>query len=312
MPGGFAIILCMPLVGFLLGHTDARRLLFFGLTLLSVALSHDEFRYFRSISARWLPPASFRRSALAFLFVPINTAAYAFLPPGKNNAASGLINLARNIGGSVGISFVTTMLARRAQVHQANLTHRLNTGKAQYQTMIAQHHAPARSRGSSAYRSGPPGLRLIAEHAQSASDHAGLRRQLLDAGRRSLRHDSVRLPDEESETGRPDGGTLRPYGLAHADQDHHRRTRVRQRRRDDRASTLAERLGWKLWDQELTAEIARVANVDALAAHRCDERVDPFFTASSRCMPAAVTNAPRQSATPMSSIPTAWWKCCTK
>ena len=74
---------------------------------------------------------------LAFLFVPINTAAYAFIPPGKNNAASGLINLARNIGGSVGISFVTTMLARRAQVHQNNLTARLNSGNGQFQAAIA-------------------------------------------------------------------------------------------------------------------------------------------------------------------------------
>ena len=54
---------------------------------------------------------------LAFLFVPINTAAYAYLPREKNNAASGLMNLARNIGGSVGISFVTTMLDRRTQKH---------------------------------------------------------------------------------------------------------------------------------------------------------------------------------------------------
>lgn len=43
------------------------------------------------------------------------------------------------------------------------------------------------------------------------------------------------------------------------------------------ARTLAERLGWKLWDEQLTAEIARVANVDAMAARRCDERVDPFL-----------------------------------
>jgi cytidylate kinase len=43
------------------------------------------------------------------------------------------------------------------------------------------------------------------------------------------------------------------------------------------AKSLAGRLGWKLWDEELTAEIARVANVDALAAKRCDERVDPFL-----------------------------------
>jgi len=41
--------------------------------------------------------------------VPINTAAYAFVPRNKNNAASGLINLARNVGGSVGISLVITI-----------------------------------------------------------------------------------------------------------------------------------------------------------------------------------------------------------
>jgi len=40
------------------------------------------------------------------------------------------------------------------------------------------------------------------------------------------------------------------------------------------AASLAERLGWKLWDQTLTAEIARLANVDPSAVRRCDERMD--------------------------------------
>ena len=43
------------------------------------------------------------------------------------------------------------------------------------------------------------------------------------------------------------------------------------------AQGLAARLGWKLWDTELTQEIARVANVDPKAALRCDERRDPFL-----------------------------------
>jgi cytidylate kinase len=43
------------------------------------------------------------------------------------------------------------------------------------------------------------------------------------------------------------------------------------------AQSLAERLGWKLWDQEITAEIARAANIDHREAQRCDERVDPFL-----------------------------------
>jgi cytidylate kinase len=42
------------------------------------------------------------------------------------------------------------------------------------------------------------------------------------------------------------------------------------------AHRLAERLGWKIWDEEITAEIARVAKVDPAAARRCDECVDPL------------------------------------
>jgi cytidylate kinase len=43
------------------------------------------------------------------------------------------------------------------------------------------------------------------------------------------------------------------------------------------AKALAARLGWKLWDEELSSEIARVANVDVKSAKSCDERVDPFL-----------------------------------
>jgi DHA2 family multidrug resistance protein len=72
-------------------------------------------------------------TGLAFLFVPINTAAYAYLPKDKNNAASGLINLARNMGGSIGISVVTTMLDRRSQFHQARLADNITRGNLQLQ-----------------------------------------------------------------------------------------------------------------------------------------------------------------------------------
>jgi len=58
---------------------------------------------------------------LAFLFVPINTLVYAGIPPQKNNAVSGIVNLSRNMGGDIGIAFVTTFIARRAQFHQSRL-----------------------------------------------------------------------------------------------------------------------------------------------------------------------------------------------
>ena len=73
---------------------------------------------------------------MAFMFVPISTIAYAYIPPGRNNAASALINLARNVGGSVGIAFVATLLARRAQFHQSVLVSRLDAGNPQVQSSL--------------------------------------------------------------------------------------------------------------------------------------------------------------------------------
>src|SRR5712671_489505 len=136
MPGGFTIIILLPLVGFLLSRYTPRWLLLFGLVVLSFSLFHmtgfDLDIDFRTVAtARMLQAVG-----MAFLFVPINTAAYAFLPREKNNAASGLMNLARNIGGSVGISFVTTMLARRTQFHQARLSENLSGGSASLQGLL--------------------------------------------------------------------------------------------------------------------------------------------------------------------------------
>jgi MFS transporter, DHA2 family, multidrug resistance protein len=78
----------------------------------------------------------FQTAGLAFLFIPINTAAYSYLPREKNNAASGLINLSRNIGASVGISFVTTMLTRRAQFHQTALSAHATAYSSQFNNTV--------------------------------------------------------------------------------------------------------------------------------------------------------------------------------
>src|ERR1700741_220826 len=135
-PGGFAIMVLMPLVGWLLSRFDARYLLLLGLSTLSASLFHMtsfnlDIDFKTSVLAR-----VFQAVGLAFLFVPINTAAYAYLPREKNNAASGLMNLARNIGGSVGISFVTTLLDRRTQKHLSDLNSHFTSANAQFQAMV--------------------------------------------------------------------------------------------------------------------------------------------------------------------------------
>jgi MFS transporter, DHA2 family, multidrug resistance protein len=136
MPGGFTIIVLLPLVGFLLSRYTPRWLLLLGLLILSFSLFHmthfDLDIDFATVAEARLIQAA----GMAFLFVPINTAAYAFLPREKNNAASGLMNLARNIGGSVGISVVTTMLDRRTQLHLVNLANRINAGSAALQASV--------------------------------------------------------------------------------------------------------------------------------------------------------------------------------
>jgi len=136
MPGGFTIMLLLPLVGFLLSRHSPRWLLVFGLTMLSASLVHMtsfdlQIDFHTAVFARVLQAAG-----MAFLFVPINTAAYAYLPREKNNAASGLMNLARNIGGSVGISLVTTLLDRRGQVHLNYLSRHLSASNPAFQSMM--------------------------------------------------------------------------------------------------------------------------------------------------------------------------------
>jgi DHA2 family multidrug resistance protein len=135
-PGGFVIMLMMPLVGFLLSRYDGRYLLLFGLSMLSFSLFHMT-RFTLGIDFKTAVYARMLQAVgLAFLFVPINTAAYAYLPREKNNAASGLMNLARNIGGSVGISFVTTMLDRRTQKHLSDLMTQLTGANAHFQAVL--------------------------------------------------------------------------------------------------------------------------------------------------------------------------------
>ena len=117
-PGGFTVMLLMPLVGFLVGRVDPRYLIAYGFasTAAALALMHTltlgvSYEYIALLRV-------LQASGLAFLFVPIQTISYTDIPREKSNDVSGLTNLARNIGGSVGTSFLVTWLARRGQFHQ--------------------------------------------------------------------------------------------------------------------------------------------------------------------------------------------------
>ncbi len=125
-PGGFTVMLMMPLVGFLVGRVDPRYLIAYGFASTAAALA---FMHTLNLGVSYQYIALLRvlqASGLAFLFVPINTISYTDVPREKNNDVSGLTNLARNIGGSVGTSFLVTWLARRGQFHQDRLAAHLD------------------------------------------------------------------------------------------------------------------------------------------------------------------------------------------
>ncbi|HTU26209.1 MAG TPA: DHA2 family efflux MFS transporter permease subunit [Pirellulales bacterium] len=143
-PGGFAVMLLMPVVGLALKKVQARNLIAFGLvvealSLFSMSGLNPHVAYSDVAWGR-----VFQASGIAFLFVPISTVAYLNLPPGKNNAASALVNLARNLGGSFGISFGQTLLARRSQFHQARLVSHLTPYDPAYRQAVERlsHLAP--------------------------------------------------------------------------------------------------------------------------------------------------------------------------
>ena len=124
--GGIATIVMMPFAGALTGKVDARWLIGLSLAMqgfalwnmstLNTMMSFNDAALARMIQSVGMP----------FMFVPITAVAYVGLRPNENNQASALLNVSRNLGGTMGISFAQTMLARRGQVHQAQYVETLN------------------------------------------------------------------------------------------------------------------------------------------------------------------------------------------
>jgi len=148
-PGGAVIMCMMPVVGILVSKVDTRILIAFGCGVCSLALFvmagwNLGLDYRHAVTARML-----QSFGLAFLFIPINVSAFAYVPKEKTNMGTGIINLARNIGASVGIATVTTMLDRRAQVHQLRLIEHTNPMSAAFRNMVNGLTASFVSSGSS-------------------------------------------------------------------------------------------------------------------------------------------------------------------
>jgi MFS transporter, DHA2 family, multidrug resistance protein len=149
-PGGAVIMCMMPVVGILVSKVDTRILIPFGCLVSASALFLMAgwdlgLDYGHAVRARML-----QSFGLAFLFIPINVSAFAYVPKEKTNMGTGIINLARNIGASVGIATVTTMLQRRTQFHQVRLVDHVNNMNPALRSLTNGTTLRLISRGSSA------------------------------------------------------------------------------------------------------------------------------------------------------------------
>jgi DHA2 family multidrug resistance protein len=149
-PGGAVIMCMMPIVGILVSKVDTRLLVTFGCLVSASALFVMAgwdlgLDYGHAVRARML-----QTFGLAFLFIPINVSAFAYVPKEKSNMGTGIINLARNMGASVGIATVTMMLERRSQFHQSRLMEHVNNFNAAYHNMLNGTQAKLIAAGSTA------------------------------------------------------------------------------------------------------------------------------------------------------------------
>jgi len=120
-PRGIGALLAMPLVGMLTSKVDSRKLIIVGTILSGVAafaMSNIDLDVAKS---SFVVANLIQGAGLAITFVPLATTAMGLLRKEQMGNATGLFNLFRNLGGSVGIAMVTTMVARGSQAHQATL-----------------------------------------------------------------------------------------------------------------------------------------------------------------------------------------------
>lgn len=120
--GGMLTLVFMPISGAITGRLVQPKWLILmalvgtGLSLMSGAHLDLDIGFWNIAMVRitqvmWMP----------FLFIPLSAVSYVGVPPNRTNEASAIINLMRNLGGSVGVSFTTTMLEQRTQFHHARL-----------------------------------------------------------------------------------------------------------------------------------------------------------------------------------------------
>src|SRR5580765_8949411 len=137
-PRGVGAVISMIIIGRLIARVDSRYLITFGFVVLTFSTYLFTLIDLSIAQSNIIIPMLISGFAMGFVFVPLTTVSMATLPQKEIGNASGIYNLMRNTGGSVGIAIMTTLLARNAQVHQAYLTQHTTVYDANFMALVNQ------------------------------------------------------------------------------------------------------------------------------------------------------------------------------
>ncbi len=160
--GGVLLLFLMPVVGILSSKVQARYLVAFGWLTLAIGMYLSNRLLDLDLSFRAVAVLRVAQVVgLPFLFVPINLASYVGIPAERSGNIAGLVNFMRNIGSSVGTSLVTTLLERRAQVHQVYLVANVTRGRPEFLNQVAGLTARLSAAGINAERAASQAYAIV-------------------------------------------------------------------------------------------------------------------------------------------------------
>ncbi len=135
--GGFIMMIMMPIAGFFVSRVDPRMMMGFGFATTSAALYYMAMHLNPGMDFRTAATMRTMQTAgLAFIFLPSTTLAYVGIPREQNNQVSGMNAFVRNIGGSIGIALLSTMLTRMVQQNQSTLVRHTHAGNPAFDNLL--------------------------------------------------------------------------------------------------------------------------------------------------------------------------------
>ena len=161
-PGGLATLTVMPFVGAYIKNHDGRKVILAGLSLGAYAMFLMRDFTLTAAFSDFVLPRIILGVALAMIFPPLSTYTLAGLPREEMGNGTGMYNLLRNIGGSVGIAVSSTLLARLAQFYQTSLVGHLHPYNPLLQSRLAALKGAAMARGMDASTSHHAALAVVA------------------------------------------------------------------------------------------------------------------------------------------------------